>query len=601
MALPLLVLILPLGFVLLAGTGAGYAACVLAGLLLWAMAGLLMPVRAGHLHLPWSDVVGLLLVWGGLFGWLVWINRSFSQIYAHDVLLVPTMARALLEAPASITAMAPFTVLPPGAPALLSLPAWWLSSAPLGGVTLLLVWAGLTQAAQAALPVLWALVLRRWFLLPLDRMSIALVLALVMLLLDRTVVLGGGVSQVRYLSLGLVLPLALLYLPLPGQVAGWRGGAWVVLLLGGVTCYAPSLLYLWLAWLAGWLVWQALLRRRRCARLWRQALWLAVLLLLMVRWFPGEMQAAIGTWSLDDRLRQSPGLWSLLSDPAEAFWFAHGEGASRCLWLGLSAGLAGVLLLTRRWWHRLPGLRSAQALPSGSSLTGRRLGVMAVTTLAMAVAICLLLLAVAGHGQSGLTADQGRWLVWPLGMVMLALPPLGLLLLMRWRGRLFTESLVLITILLLLGGAGTHADDIERRRLMSGVQGRSLHDVRQLAGLLAAAGPGRCVVVADSRPVVVGMRTFIQVHPLADVIEAVSPCQLAGGGLLSPPLPDGRVAGGLPGADTLAHWLDQGTVLVLGNAALGAQVQARIPAGHSLDRLGDVGPDWLALTLWRMR
>ena len=569
-------LLLPLGFVAAAAVGAPYGLALAAGALPAGVGALCLRVGRGGSARS-GETAALWLLWLALFAWLAWINQAHRQIFGQDALLVPGIAQSLPETPRLADAFAasePGRAYPPSLPILFSPLTLFLS-----GPRQLAVWVLATHAALAALPVLWACASKRWFRLPLDRLSLALLLAAAMLCLERTAILGGSIKNAQHVAVGVLLPAVLLTLPRgrsPRQLLA------AGLLLGGLASAYYMMLHLFVALVAGWLVGDLWVRRRFAPRSVRRVAVLAGATLLAGLWI-AWLLSDVGS---DPRLPATgqalaATLERIFADPKERFWFIFGfmtpdfigSGLRRpALLLALALCLSLPVLV--RWMPRAPRRLACQ------------LALVARFALANAVACLFLVALVALAPVTGLGFDYGRWLAWLPQLLLLSAPFVSSAVLLRaaGRGRAIVTAFPVALILVL--GAPAHVQDAERVQRRNEQRGRSLDEVERLARRLGEGAP--CLVVAESSPIAAGLHR-VGANPLSDVVDVVSPCRLATGSFLRNPLPGGRAAGGLPAGDTLAAWQRSQTLWALGGPPLVRELANRAP-----------GPAWREAEAFRV-
>jgi hypothetical protein len=576
-------LLLPPGFVALAALGAPHGlAIAAAAVLAAAVAPFLADVRDESLRS--GERRALLLLWLALFGWLTWINQAHQQIFGQDVLLVPGIAQGLRETPRLTDAFAasePGRAYPPSLPILFSPLTLFLT-----GPRQLAFWALATQAALAALPVLWGCASKRWFRLPLDRLSLSLVLAATMLCLERTAVLGGSIKNAQHVAMGVLLPAVLLSLP---RGRGPRQTLAALLLLTGLASAYYMMLHLFVAIVAGWAVGDLFLRRRVAPRSVRRVVVLAGATLvagLWVAWLLHDLGA-------DPRLPHSgqsisARLWRIFADPRERFWFIFsfmtpdfvGSGHRRIALLAALAACLSLPMLARRL------SRAPRRLVHEFALVAR-------FALANAVACLVLVATVALAPLTRLGFDYGRWLTWLPQLFLLAAPFLSAALVLRAVARRRALAVALPVAMIVAVGATAHVQDAQRVHRRNGERGRSLDSIERLARHLREPAP--CLVVAESKAIADGLH-HVGSNPLSDVVDVVSPCRLATGSFLRSPLPGGRDAGGLPAGAALDEWRRSQTLWAIGGSALPNELATRLPdlAWREVETFSD-----LRVRLWR--
>jgi hypothetical protein len=462
----------------------------------------------------------------------------------HDSLLVPVLSKLLDQHGLLVTHLSPDEpgkFYPPGTASALSLLT--ISAEP---VTRLMAWKALSLDSLAIAPLLWALAMRAWFGLrrPLWHVTLANMVALVMVVRDP--VLGAWLKNAQFITFCTMMPTALwLFAPYRRWL---RGALLAVPLWAGLGLYYFTAVHFLAAWIGGnWLMRVAL--KPAC---WRRSIfgligqflgWAAMVAViwLYLGQIPDDPRTA-PSWAVLPWLARWPQAWDLLTGNAEKFWFILPEVKWDILAVGWrKAMLLGCVLITISMMFRL----SQQSLLYQARAYGRMMG-------ASLIGIGFLWLVASGLLPAGINTDYARWLVWPFQMILVS----GCLLAVTTPCRLRRPWRLMLAagFVACLVGGGVIAER-DARAIMAFRRAESVNasSLRSLQSILSFQ---KCIVITQSQSVLGGLH-----HPaierLADFIDVVTPCRMAGGSFSRAPMIEGNVQKGLPSRAIMEQWQQQ--------------------------------------------
>ena len=524
-----------------------------------------------------ATLASLLVI--GIAGAVLFVVTQPGYVLAgHDPIIVPTLAEALLSHATTMDVYQPgdkgFTY-PPGYPILFSNIRLLLTP-----LQALIAFKTLTIILVLLLPVGWAWMARRIFLVPLPFWLILLLSYVAIFGAERTVTFSLEHGKNAQMLAGAVFPflIGLLLITMRNSI----GLPFAVAALVGAILVHYSIFYMVVTFFTAYVLicfprkredWVALLRLGLVG-----ILSLSVFVLLLRAAFNDPLAGTFGWPQPVEGMRRMADV--LLRKLDELLFIFNGPGFSvyHSPYRGLF--LIGCLLISLAIAYLLRGVHAR------SFAIGRMAGVWGI----------MLLIGIAfgtGVVQVGITPDYTRWyLIFPQAALMLA-ALCAVVLYARGEGRgARVASLALIGVAIL--ATVLAMSDLLWIAGVFRTQRMSQRELINVRDVLADAAP--CFLITQSTTSADGMYTYQAYKPL-EYAETLTGCRILNGSFVQRGAPEGQAMDGLPTAAVLATLPASAAIFLVVPEPVEALYHAALPNAEFVRQEAQIGP----LPIWRIR